>query len=360
MKNPYSLLTSVVLILMTLGARAQNNGSSSGGGFDQLIKSSPGDVTKLVHSYAEPLFKGFGTGLNSGWSYTAKTKKSLHFDVHLIAGGIAFVPDMDKSFDVTKIGLSNHIAPADPSSVIAPTFAGAQVDGPKMNIKDDNGAVISSFTMPQGLIPVIPAPTVQLTVGVISNTDVTVRFAPPINLGGDKGIIKDIGFGIKHDIIQDFANAKKLIPFDLALAVNYNKITYTKPLSVQPNTGAQPAPGTEAADFSTQSLSADVSGLNVQAIFSKKMHSFTPFLAVAYQTATSNASILGNYPFQSTAPGQGAFYTTITDPVHISETSLSGLRADIGFQLNLGFFRFYASGSLGEYKSVNAGIGFGF
>jgi hypothetical protein len=355
MKKPYSLL-AIILILTIFKASAQNN---SGSGFDQLIKSSPGDVTKLIHSYAEPLFKGFGTGLNSGWNNTARTKKLLHFDLHLTANA-AWVPDMGKSFDVTKIGLSNHIAPADPSNVIAPTFAGAQSDGPRMNIKDDNGVVINNFTMPKGVLSFVPAPTVQLTIGLVANTDITVRFAPPINLGGDKGSVKDIGFGIKHNIIQDFAGAKKIIPFDLALAVNYNKITYTKPLSVQPTTGSQPAPGTQAADFSTQSLNADVSGLNVQAIISKKMHFFTPFFAVAYQTATSNMSVLGNYPIQSTAPGQSLFYTTISNPVNINETSISGLRADIGFQLEASIFRFYASYSVGEYQSGNVGIGLGF
>src|SRR6185437_16153425 len=123
MKKPYSLLTIVILILTTLGAHAQSNGNS-GGGFDQLIKSSPGDVTKLVHAFAEPMFKGFGTGLNSGWNNTAKTKKLLHFELRL-TGNVAMVPDMDKSFDVTKIGLSSHVTPADPSNTITPTFGGA-------------------------------------------------------------------------------------------------------------------------------------------------------------------------------------------------------------------------------------------
>src|ERR1700756_728018 len=127
MKKPYSLFTSLMLILTVFGAHAQNN--NGGSGFDQLIKSSPGDVTKLVHAYAEPLFKGFGTGLNSGWNNTAKTKKLLHFELRL-TGNIAMVPDMDKSFDVTKLGLSSHVTPADPSNVIAPTFGGVKTDGP--------------------------------------------------------------------------------------------------------------------------------------------------------------------------------------------------------------------------------------
>lgn len=355
MKKPYSLLTVAILSLTAFTARAQSNG----GGFDQLIKSSPGDVTKLVQSYAEPLFKGFGTGLNGGWNNTAKTKKLLHFDLRISASG-AFVPDVDKSFDVTKIGLSSHVTPADPSNVIAPTIGGAKTDGPIMNINDDNGKKINTFTMPKGQLPLIPAPNIQLTIGIFKNTDITIRSTPTINLGSDAGSVGVIGFGIKHDLIQDFASKKKIIPFDLAIAVNYNKITYSKTLSVQPDAGSQPAPGTQAADFSTQHVDAHFSGFNVQAIISKKLLFFTPFLSVGYQTATSTFGILGNYPITSTAPGQSGYYVTVSNPVTINETSIDGLRADAGFQLNLAIFRIYASYSLGQYQSFNGGIGFGF
>ena len=114
----------MVLIVVALGALAQNNSSSYGGGFDQLIKSSPGDATKLMQAYANPLFKGFGVGLNSGWNNTAAPKKFLHFDIRITAN-VAQVPTADQSFDVTKIGLSGHLTPdASSTTNIAQTFGG--------------------------------------------------------------------------------------------------------------------------------------------------------------------------------------------------------------------------------------------
>jgi hypothetical protein len=220
--------------------------------------------------------------------------------------------------------------------------------------------------MPQGQLPmlgqssIVPAPNVQLQFGIIKNTDITVRASPTINLSNGDGSINMFGFGIKHDIIQDFSTKKKIIPFDLAIAVNYNKITYSRPLNVPPNAGSQPAPGTQAADFSTQKLDATVTGLDFQAIISKKLHSFTPFFALGYQTANSTANIRGNFPIESTAPGQSGYYVIVTDPVNITETSIDGIRADAGFQLDLGFFRLYASYSVGKYQSGNVGFGFGF
>ena len=82
MKKIYPIISSLILLFIVTGANAQNgngnnNGNGSGDSFGQLIKSSPADATKLFQNFAEPMFKGFGTGLNSGWNNTAKTKKLL-------------------------------------------------------------------------------------------------------------------------------------------------------------------------------------------------------------------------------------------------------------------------------------------
>lgn len=336
--------------------------SAQSDSFDQLIRSSPADATKLIQNFAEPLFKGFGIGLNSGWNNTAKTKKFLHFDLR-ISANVAQVPVSGQSFDVTKIGLSNHLQ-VDPASTtnIAPTFAGDKnAATPLMDIKDDNGNKIGSFNMPNGVIKYIPAPDVQLTIGIFKNTDITIRSTPTVSIGSNSGSIGMIGFGIKHDIIQDFVKPgkdgkKKPKPFDLAIAVNYNRINYSATLNVQPNQGDQPASNSQPSDFSTQRIKGYFGGTNVQAIISKKLLFFTPFLSVGYQGANTNVSALGNYPVSSSA----GFYGVITDPVRINESSVSGFRTDMGFQLNLLLLRIFASYSPGQYQSVNAGVGLGF
>jgi hypothetical protein len=362
MKKLYTLTIAIILISVSLKVNAQNNNNNSSSGFDQLIKSSPADATKLVQNFAEPLFKGFGIGLNSGWNNTAQTKKFLHFDLR-ITFNVAQVPTSDQSFDVTKIGLSSHVTP-DPASTtnIAPTFGGAK-NGPTplLDIKNDNGVKVASFNLPNGVLQYVPAPDIQLTVGIFKNTDLTIRTIPTLSIGSDVGSVGMIGFGIKHDLIQDFMGkaGAKLVPFNLAIAVNYNRLTYTKTLNVQPDAGTTAAPG-QSSDFSNQSIQAHFTGVNVQAIISKKLLFFTPFLAVAYQTATTHFNVLGNYPVSSTSPTQLNQYVTVTNPVTISENSVSGMRADLGFQLNLAVFRIYASYSTGQYQSVNGGIGFGF
>jgi hypothetical protein len=356
MKKTYSLLALSILVFLSMHSKAQS-------GFSAIIKAAPADATKLVDAYGEPLFKGLGVGLNSGWNNTAKTKKLLHFDLRITASA-AFVSDADKTFDVTKIGLSNNVRPDNPNQTIAPTIAGSKnTTGPLLDIYDDNGRKVSSFNTPSGKLSVIPAPQIQLTVGLIQNTDLTIRAIPSINLGSDVGKVSSIGFGLKHDIMQDIIGktADKLVPFDLAVAVGYSHLNLNVPLNVQPDQGAEPENASQSTDFTNQHISGSFNSFMAQLIISKKLLAFTPFFAVGYNTTHTNVNVIGNYPVTTGATFTGTpTYTTYPNPVNISETSINGVRADLGFQLNLGFFRFYASGSLAQYKSVNAGIGFGF
>jgi len=334
--------------------------------FSGLIKSSPGDATKLFNAFAMPLFKGLGVDQNSGWTNTAKTKKLLRFDIRITASG-SMVSTSDKTFNVTQIGLSDHVKPADPSQTIAPTFGGAKTTGPLLNIYDDNGNKVSSFNTPKGIISFIPAPQVQATVGVFDNTDFTLRGIPYINVGNNVGSISMIGFGLKHDIMQDIIGktADKLVPFDLALAVGYSHLNLSRPLNVSPDPGSTPENNQQSTDFSNQHFEGHFNSFIGQLIISKQILFFTPFLAVGYNTTHANVTSVGNYPVTTgttLTPGPNfgnETYTTFTNPVTISENVLNGARADIGFQLNLGFFRFYASYSQAQYKSVNGGIGFG-
>jgi hypothetical protein len=345
-----STVIMALLCASTLKVKAQN-------GFSQLIKSGPGDATKLVNAYAEPLFKGFGVGINSGWNNTAETKNTLKFDLRVTATG-AFVPSADKTFDVTTLGLSNNIRPRAGSSTITPTIGGGGDNRTTFDIFNDNNEKVDNFTMPEGKTSVIPAPQIQLTVGVLKNTDVTLRAIPKINMGNDVGRVSMIGFGVKHDIIKDFAGtAGKIIPFNLAIAVGYTQLSLDIPLDVKPAAGAIPTPGNQSSNFDNQHIEGHFNGWNFQAIISKKVSFFTPFLSVGYNTANTNVKVLGNYPITTDAIAGQRFYENFSNPITIREKSINGIRADVGFQLELGAFRFYSSYSAAAYQSVNAGIG---
>ncbi|WP_295773449.1 DUF6588 family protein [uncultured Mucilaginibacter sp.] len=345
------IITVTTICVLNLSAKAQD-------GISQLLKSAPGDANKLLNAYADPLFKGFGTGLNNGWTNTAKTKGLLRFDLRISASGV-FVPTADKSFDVTKIGLSSNTRLKAGSPAFTPTIGGEKGATPAtLELYSDNGLKVDEFTLPKRVTPVVPAPQLQLTVGLIKHTDVTLRFIPKTKLSDNVGSVGMVGFGLKHNIMEDIFGGVggKLVPFDLALAAGYTRFNYMLPLEVRPSGNRLPEPASAGkTDFSNQRLEGHFNGFNLQALFSKKLSVFTPFAAVGYNTAKTNVGLLGNFPVTSGL----ATYTVYTDPISINKTSINDVKVDVGFQLQLGFFNFYTSGSLAKYKSVNAGIGFG-
>ncbi|HEY1010125.1 MAG TPA: DUF6588 family protein [Daejeonella sp.] len=326
----------------------------------ELIKSSPADATKLAQAYLKPLFKGFGVGLNSGWNNTAHSKNLLRFDLRFGVTG-AVVPQKDESFDVTKIGLSSNIRPANTAQVITPTLAGNTSDGVQLSVYDSQNRLLETFRMPEGTgVGLIPAPQLQGSIGLPRGLEFTLRAMPKVNLGDDLGEIGMFGGGLKVEILPLISGAvDKLTPVDVAVAIGYTQFNYTVPLDVPVPSGARPASAGQPTDFSGQKVDAQFSGINTEVILSKRLLVFTPFISLGYNSSKTDVGLIGNYPIVSGADLLGPTYTVFTNPVNIKQTDISGFRTNLGFQLNLAFFRIYGSYSMAEYNSFNGGVGFG-
>ena len=341
-------------LLCSLSAFSQSDVSA-------LIRSGPADATKLAQAYLKPLFKGFGVGLNSGWNNTAHSKNLLRFELRFGVTG-AVIPQKDETFDVTKIGLSNNVRPTNSNQTITPTLAGGSSSNTQLTVYDSNNKPLETFTLPEGAnLPLIPAPHLQGTIGLPKGIDFTLRAMPKLNLGNDVGSIGMFGGGVKVEVLPLLSGTiDKIFPLDLAVAVGYTQFNFEVPLDVPIPSGAQSGVAGQSQDFSNQRIEAKFSGLNVEAIISKKLLIFTPFLSVGYNTSKTDAGLKGNYPIVTGATLLGQrTYTTFTDPVNINQTDINGLRTNLGFQLNLAFFRIYGSYSMAEYNSFNGGIGFG-
>lgn len=353
MKKLYSLFTLVILCAVTFTAKAQDDGISD------LFKGSPDDVNKLLNAYTAPLFKGFGNSLNGGWTNTAKPLGFLKFNVR-VSASVSMIPEKDKSFNINSLGLTNIQAIGSP---IAATFGGDESAQAKIRISDPAAPNDPNrkydTTLPGGVTQYVPAPQVQLTLGLVKNTDVTLRLIPTTKITDDVGSVGMFGFGVKHSISQYLGKAEKIVPFDLALAVGYTRLTYKKPLDVRPENNLV----TGSQDFSGQSLEGHFSGWNAQVIISKKLAFFTPFASVGFLTSKTDVGLKGNYPFVTGVAGPNQpTYTTYANPITIggSGAQTNGMRADVGFQMSLFFLKIYGSYSFAEYQSANAGIGLGF
>lgn len=311
-----------------------------------LFKSGPGDATQLINAYISPFFKGLGIGLNSGWTNTATAKKPLRFDIR-ITGTAAFVPNSDKAYDVKTLNLTG-LRPVDPNRTVAPTAFGADVDGPEMEFYS-NGFSTGQFKLPKGTgVSAVPSPQVQLTIGLLKNMDVSLRLVPKVNIGEDAGEISLFGLGTKLELLPMLMGKKaKITPIDIAIAGGYSKLKYNLPLNINDE------------PTSNQQVSVEVTGYSAEAIISKKLAFFIPFASIGYNTSTSDLKALGSYKFDSPTIENPNNQKTYIDPINYTKKDIDGLKATVGFQLNLGFFRIYSSYTQAQYSFANAGIGFG-
>lgn len=332
----FKTLMVLTALLLPFNLLAQND-------VGDLFKSSPQDAAKLVDAYMNPLFKGMGLGLNSGWNNTAKTKSFLRFDLRFSATA-AFVPSDERTFNAGALGLTT-IRTANGSTGIGPTAFGDDSPGAKMEIYTSGGAATGqTFNLPKGTgLKFAPAPQVQLTMGLPKNIDVTLRLVPNIKLGDDIGKINQFGLGAKVEVLPlIMGKTDKLVPFDLAVALGFTNTTYTLPLDI--NKGK----------YTNQEVEVKFKGFNAEAIISKKILFFTPFASVGYNSSNSSLKAIGTYDFE-TAGGTATF----NDPIALKHGDISGLKASVGFQLNLSVVRVYTSYTQAEYGYLNAGLGIG-
>ncbi|SFG74013.1 DUF6588 family protein [Pedobacter insulae] len=330
-----------IFLLYPLSAFSQND-------LGDLFQSGPNDAAKLVNAYINPLFKGLGVGLNSGWTNTAKTKKTLRFDLRITATA-AFVPNSDKAYDVKTLGLEN-IRPVDPNRSIGPTAFGKDIEGPLMEIYNSSlpDPDPATFRLPEGTgLNFVPSPQVQLTVGLPKHIDVSLRLVPDIKI--EDGKLNLFGAGAKFELLPLLMGKKyKATPVDLALAVGYTTLNFNIPLEID----NQPT-----AD---QVVDVKMKGYSAEAIVSKKLLFFTPFASIGIHRSSSKLNALGYYEFDvPVTPQTPTGKQTYKDPISLDQTDISGLKASLGFQLNLAFFKIFASYTQAKYSYGNIGIGFG-
>ncbi len=349
------LLSAVCLVVSISSVFAQD-------GVSQLIKSGPADAQKLAQAYLNPLFKGLGFGMNSGWYNSAKAKNLGRFDIRIQGSG-AFVPTSDQSFNVTTLGLSNKTRVASSSSPITPTAFGDDKQGSELVIYSDDNKEVGRFNMPNGTgLKIVPSPQIQVTVGIIKNTDISLRYSPEIGKGSSYGSVQVLGFGVKHEVTNlFFGKAAKIIPIDIAVGFGYNQIKYKYQIKQ-----ADQVDDSKSGQNLNQRVEGTFSGYTFDAILSKKLAVFTPFVSVGYNTAKTDIGMLGKYIVRTKGPtitdptaSQSDKFSTFVDPVRLNQKDINGLRGSVGFELHLLFFRLYGAYSVGEYTAATAGIGFG-
>ena len=346
-------------ILIFLGVFALSFNTKAQDGFEGILLAEGSDVNKLMEGYFAPAMEGFIYGMNNGWAHTAKVHKVLGFDI-TIGASLSAVPSKNEIFSLT--GLSSISGASS-----APTFAGANTETAltvtrTLTIQDATSpafgtsqTVTAALTLPGGIkddLPLssIPAPIVQVNVGLPWKMEGMLRLVPKVDLGEDGGQINMLGLGLKKEITSWFGPMEKT-PLHVSLLAAYTKMDVT--YGIEDVNSGDLIINNAGAEF-------DLSAFTIQALASLNFPIINLYGGFGYSSGNSSLTMNGTY--------QGNYNYTIagqqyTEQINLATPDLdfdaSGISTTIGARLSLGFFKIFGSYTLQEYNTLNAGISIG-
>lgn len=311
--------------------------------------------------YVGPFATAFGTAMNSGLYHTAKPHGLGGFDISFKMA-LVTVPDdaLNFEFDMARvpfpyaggqIDLDGNILYSDRNT--ATVFGESEIDTFTTTAASTEAAfrqalsdqafadfssthnwetVSSSIPDLPGLggidISTLPLIIPQISVGLIMDTEVMLRFFPEINI--DKiGDVKFLGFGIKHGIDQWIPIP--MFPVNITAQFVWQKL--------------------EIGELLTSKHTA----FNIQA--SKKLGigiSITPYVGLGTESSTLDVSYtVANPNSDPTMPPDGTV-------IEFNLDGDNGFRMTAGARLALALITLNVDYSLGEYSSISAGFGITF
>lgn len=341
-KTILKALSLTTLLTLANYSHAQNDAA-------RLLRSGKDEAAKLLTGYFNPLTKGLASGVNDAWYSTAKPLGPLGFDIRT---GVGFsITNSDaESFTLASVSANrdyNKGIVIEPVNGIYDTKIPTLVGNGKsvdLIVKTSNpllpGQTINIDTIKgiEGLntpISLGASPFVQLSVGIVKETEIMVRFLP-IQSGDYSS--SGYGFGVKHSLTQWIWGVDKL-PIDISGIFTYtnNVLEYKFGDNYLKSDGSSGSLS-ESEYKNSQKVRITTSGWQVGAIISKKLLFFTPYASIVFNNATSEMAMLGIYPVQSVRQNGATIenYTeNVTDPVKLSST-LSAMRSAFGFRTKFG------------------------
>ena len=211
-------------------------------------------------------------------------------------------------------------------------------------VEDENGLLREEFDLPSGLasenVNFVPSGFIQASVGIIKGTELKARFLPKINT--DDFVLSMYGFGVQHEFTKHLP-ADKILPIAISGVIGYTHLD-----------GSYDFTNTNIIAGQDQKLRCGVNTWVFQAVVSTKLPIINFYGGLGYLSGKSTTDVLGTYTVQS-----GPFQETYVDPFSLKKDA-SGVTANIGAKLKLGFFRLHADYSLAEFNTFSFGINFGF
>lgn len=338
------LLSTILAVLSMSSVFAQNSD------FDAFLRAGAEDANKLIGNYLEPMIVGFSYGMSNSWYNTAKTHESFGFDI-TITGNLTSVPTSKEFFTFNPANYNSTTSTGSTDQI--PTIMGPKTEnGSELSFEyhdENSGETIRNSFSPVGIgikedygYNVVPSPMVQLSVGVIKNTDIILRYTPEITAGDFKTSV--FGLGIKHDIKQWIPGMKR-VPIDISILGAFSGMENTFDMSNM------------ELDGENQESVFEIDNWTVQGIVSKRFSILTFYGSFGYSNVSSSIKMKGSFKIEDTSDSSVSY--TIMDPID-REYEEKTWRATGGLRLAFGILTLHGDYTWQEYPIASGGIGFSF
>ncbi|MFD2101379.1 DUF6588 family protein [Flagellimonas iocasae] len=314
---------------------------------NDLFVSGVNDAERFANAYLAPVSEASIYSMSNGWYNTADAKPLGGFEISIIGNITGFKNKDDKKAfildpnDYENLDFVNNPGQARPVST-----ALGDIEGITVFVEDENGLFREEFELPTGLAAedfnFIPSGYIQGSVGLVKGLEVKARFLPKIKFDDDAKIGL-FGAGIQYDFTK-MLPADKLLPVAISAVIGYTGLT-----------GEYDFTDSNVIDGADQRIDASFKTWNFSAVVStRKIPVINFYGGLGYITGKSDIDLLGTYTVTS-----GPFQTTYTDPFSVSKKA-SGVTANLGTKIKLGFFRLNADYNFSEFSTFTFGVNFGF
>jgi len=339
-----------------------------------ILSGARSDADKLIPAYLKPYASAFGADLSSGWYNTAKPHKLLGFDLTLSVSA-ALVPSSDKTFNVTSLKLSgittNNSQSGPPyfSPTVASSSSGSNTSISYPSALGSNFP-LAKFSLPGGTgLGVVPAPVLQLGIGLVKGTEIDFRYMPDLSFEKDLSV-QLWGLGLKHSIKQWIPGISMAPFFHLSVFLGYTQFKTDVNINYQPS-DLKSAIVVDTVNitpslYSNQQLQLLVNNFtgNIVASFDLPVVTFYGGVGLCYTTTTLKVN--GKYPGAGIQDGAVVVSDnySVTNPINASMTSTSGgatkPRLNLGVKFTMAVITFHVDYTKANYNVFTAGLGISF
>lgn len=290
--------------------------------------------------------KGAIYSSNGGWFNSAKVHKKLGVDLSLRLNA-SFVPSADQVFSISNLEYITSEANDLPTIIGSSRQEELIVTIPPDGILPEMKTTIKSPKGIKSKLPLgaVPAPVLQLAIGIPFDTEVILRYSPEYHRKGIDMSFK--GLGIKHNLLQYFGPIDKF-PINISALASFSKMKIDYDIQ-----------SFSSIKGSGQVAQFSLNNYNLLLIASLDVLVVNFYAGFGFSGGDSSFKMLGQYDLEYQTESNIPITRSLNDPIDMN-FNVSGYQTTIGAKFKFLIFSAYADFTFQDYNTLSTGISINF